>query len=213
MGKTKLLDRFINDRFVPDASATIGAAFSAHEMQVTDKSGNISNVTLALWDTGGSERFEAMARSYYKGAAAAIVCFDVTDLSSWNRAKAWVAEVQESEGPNCTIALVATKMDLIERNERTRAVAQAAAQRYAASVDVRYFETSAKLGDKIQIGNKISEPFTYVATEAWARISQQQRQQAANLAPIVRLDQPQPQTRYPSTTPAANGSGRGPCCN
>lgn len=53
--------------------------------------------TYIVQDTAGSERYEAMSRIYYRGAKAAIVCYDVTDSSSFERAKFWVAELRQHE--------------------------------------------------------------------------------------------------------------------
>jgi len=38
---------------------------------------------LHIWDTGGSERFRTMVSLYYRDAAAAIICYDVTDEASF----------------------------------------------------------------------------------------------------------------------------------
>lgn len=48
-------------------------------------------------DTAGSERYEAMSRIYYRGAKAAIVCYDLSDGSSFDRAKFWINELQQNE--------------------------------------------------------------------------------------------------------------------
>ncbi|MEQ2200442.1 hypothetical protein XENOCAPTIV_029446 [Xenoophorus captivus] len=56
---------------------TIGAAFVAKPIQVGDKV-----ITLGIWDTAGSERYEAMSRIYYRGARAAVVCYGKSTQSS-----------------------------------------------------------------------------------------------------------------------------------
>ena len=38
-----------------------------------------------------------MTRMYYRGAKAAIVCYDVTDRSSLERARQWISQLQEAE--------------------------------------------------------------------------------------------------------------------
>ena len=35
-----------------------------------------TRITLGIWDTAGSERYESMSRIYYRGTAAAVVCYD-----------------------------------------------------------------------------------------------------------------------------------------
>lgn len=50
-----------------------------------------------MQDTAGSERYEAMSRIYYRGAKAAILCFDLTDKSSFDRIRFWIGELRQHE--------------------------------------------------------------------------------------------------------------------
>uniref|UniRef100_V9L127 Ras-related protein Rab-24-like protein n=1 Tax=Callorhinchus milii TaxID=7868 RepID=V9L127_CALMI len=93
VGKTSLVERYVHNRFLNGPyQNTIGAAFVAKLIHVGEKA-----ITLGIWDTAGSERYESMSRIYYRGARAAVVCFDLTDSSSFARAKFWVNEVQSCE--------------------------------------------------------------------------------------------------------------------
>lgn len=38
-----------------------------------------------------------MSRIYYRGAKGAVVCYDLTDITSFERAKFWVTELQKNE--------------------------------------------------------------------------------------------------------------------
>lgn len=49
---------------------------------------------------------------YYRGAAAAIVVYDITSPDSFARAKSWVRELQRQGNPNIVIALAGNKSDL-----------------------------------------------------------------------------------------------------
>jgi len=69
-----------------------------------------SSVVLRIWDTAGSERYESMTRMYYKGANAAIVCFDLSDVSSFEKVDFWISELRENE-PDCLLFLAGTKCD------------------------------------------------------------------------------------------------------
>jgi Ras-related protein Rab-24 len=82
-GKTSLVERFLNERFTGENryQNTIGAAYGAKRVHLdADRA-----VAMGVWDTAGSERYEAISRIYYRGAAAAVVCYDVTDADSWSR--------------------------------------------------------------------------------------------------------------------------------
>ena len=52
-------------------------------------------VELSLWDTAGQERFHSLGPIYYRDAAAALIVFDITDIDSFERAKAWVKELYQ----------------------------------------------------------------------------------------------------------------------
>ncbi|KAK9816502.1 hypothetical protein WJX72_001178 [[Myrmecia] bisecta] len=109
VGKSCLVDRYINGLFEGTPRNTIGAAFAAKKIQVS--SGRV--ITLGVWDTAGAERFESLSRMYYNGARAAIVCFDATNLASFNKLKFWVNEVQQSQ-PGCMVYIAITKCDLLD---------------------------------------------------------------------------------------------------
>ncbi|KAI8479775.1 Ras- protein Rab-24 [Branchiostoma belcheri] len=95
---------------------TIGAAFGAKRVEVDGKL-----VTLGIWDTAGSERYEAMSKIYYRGAKAAVVCYDLTDDASFERAKFWVKELNDNEEA-CKVYLCGTKLDLVQENRKARKV-------------------------------------------------------------------------------------------
>ena len=58
------------------------------------------------------ERYRSLAPMYYRGAAAAIVVYDITNKESFNGAKSWVKELQRRGDPNVIIALAGNKADL-----------------------------------------------------------------------------------------------------
>jgi hypothetical protein len=49
---------------------------------------------------------------YYRGAAAAVVVYDITKEESFDGAKKWVTELQRRGDPNVVIALAGNKSDL-----------------------------------------------------------------------------------------------------
>lgn len=155
VGKTSLVERYVHNRFlVGPYQNTIGAAFVAKVMPVGSRT-----VTLGIWDTAGSERYEAMSRIYYRGAKAAIVCYDLTDRSSFQRAKFWVNELQNFE-ENCRIYLCGTKSDLLEEDRRRREIDFHDVQDYADEIKAELFETSSKTGQNVdELFQKVAEDY------------------------------------------------------
>ncbi|XP_059172762.1 ras-related protein Rab-24-like isoform X2 [Physella acuta] len=146
-GKTSLVERYIHNRFLGDTvpyQNTIGAAFGAKTVTTRNK-----NVIIGIWDTAGSERYEAMSRIYYRGARAAIVCYDLTDKSSFDRARFWIGELQKHE-EGCQIYLCGTKYDIVEENPDLRTVDEKEAKALALDVRGEVYETSSKSGKDIE---------------------------------------------------------------
>ncbi|KAM8993736.1 ras-related protein Rab-24 isoform 1-T1 [Ara ararauna] len=143
VGKSSLVERCAHRRFRPGPyQNTIGAAFVAK-------------------DTAGSERYEAMSRIYYRGARAAIVCYDLTDSGSFQRAKFWVNELQNCE-EGCRIYLCGTKSDLLEEDRRKRGVDFHDVQDYAEEIKAELFETSSKTGQSVdELFQKVAEDYVH----------------------------------------------------
>lgn len=135
VGKSCLVVRFVRDEFFEFQEPTIGAAFLTQTVTLDD-----ATVKFEIWDTAGQERYRSLAPMYYRGAAAAIVVFDITKKDSFNGAKSWVKELQRRGDPNVVIALAGNKADM----ESKRKVQTEEAQQYAQDSDIIYMETSAK---------------------------------------------------------------------
>ncbi|XP_014666003.1 PREDICTED: ras-related protein Rab-24-like [Priapulus caudatus] len=156
-GKTSLVERYLHDRFNADLpyQNTIGAAYGARRVKVGEHT-----VTMGIWDTAGSERYEAMSRIYYRGAKAAIVCYDLTDSSSFDRAKFWVNELRQHE-EKCKIYLCGTKQDLVDGDlKKHRSVDYYNTTDFADEINARVFETSSKTGNNVrELFYKVAEDF------------------------------------------------------
>ncbi|XP_058802877.1 ras-related protein Rab-24-like [Phymastichus coffea] len=155
VGKTSLMQRFVNDRFNENLAYqnTIGSAFASKEIQVGNK-----KLVLGIWDTAGSERYQAMTKGYYRGAAAALICFDMTDPETFKRAKFWMTELRSVE-ENCKMYLCATKKDLLDNGTDANPNLEVV-ERYANGVQSQLFLTSSKTGENVaEIFNTVAEDF------------------------------------------------------
>ncbi|CAB4016411.1 ras-related Rab-24-like [Paramuricea clavata] len=142
-GKTCLVTRYITDTFSPEQPSTIGAAFCRKDINVEGQL-----LSLAIWDTAGAERYQAMSSMYYRNAKAALICFDLTDASSFEKADYWVKQILTNE-PNCKMYLCGTKLDLIEDEIKERAVSKNSAEHFAKGCNAEVFETSSKTGTNV----------------------------------------------------------------
>jgi len=149
VGKSSLVLRFVKEQFSEYQESTIGAAFLTKSVDVGDG----SVVKFEIWDTAGQERYHSLAPMYYRGAAAAIVVYDLTNRQSFVRAKSWVKELQRQGKDNVVIALAGNKLDL----EENRQVESEEAKLYAEENNIFFIETSAKTN------HNVSEVFRMIA--------------------------------------------------
>ena len=132
--------RFARGDFYEFQEPTIGAAFMTQTVSLRD-----INVKFEIWDTAGQERYRSLAPMYYRGAAAAVVVYDITSLDSFEGAKRWVAELKSLHTPDIVICLTGNKVDMDSR----RAVETEMGAQYAREQGVMFIETSAKTGQNV----------------------------------------------------------------
>lgn len=113
-------------------------------MDVTNKDLVVDgfNISLALWDTSGQERFSALRKRYYQGANGVIFVYDITRPESYRHIeKRWIPEVNEVL-EDYVPALWGTKADLADQ----RVVSKNSGDRLARRMQAYFFETSALSG-------------------------------------------------------------------
>ena len=68
---------------------TIGVEFGSRTVKIAEK-----NIKLQIWDTAGQESFKSITRSYYRGAAGALLVYDITRKETFNHLTRWLEEVR-----------------------------------------------------------------------------------------------------------------------
>ncbi|KUF84732.1 Ras-related protein Rab-7a [Phytophthora nicotianae] len=85
VGKTSLMNQYVNQKFSNQYKATIGADFLTKEIMLDDKL-----VTMQIWDTAGQERFQSLGVAFYRGADACVLVYDITNPKvQKQRAQEW----------------------------------------------------------------------------------------------------------------------------
>lgn len=111
IGKTSLTTRFVEGTFNGQYQKTIGVDYLEKRMYVPSIH---EEVTFYLYDTAGQEEYNAMTRSFYRGAGAAMIAFSTVDRDSFLAVPSWISKVREECG-RIPIILVQTKIDLLEQ--------------------------------------------------------------------------------------------------
>lgn len=147
VGKSCLVVRFAKEEFYENQEPTIGAAFMTQTVELEKPK---ALVKFEIWDTAGQERYRSLAPMYYRGAAAAVIVYDVTSRESFEGARSWVHELQGmSAAESLVIALCGNKVDLVD-GEMQRQVETEVAENYAKENGILFLETSAKTGKNVK---------------------------------------------------------------
>jgi small GTP-binding protein len=144
VGKTGL-SLVLNNQPFEATDSTPGRRVWALDSREVSIGGNVTQTReTLLWDLAGQPQFRIVRPLYYRGSAGAVFMFDVTMPHTLARIEDWVSECHNviSGAPG---VLIGNKIDLKDKRLVDRSTAEARASR----LGLRYFETSAKLGQNI----------------------------------------------------------------
>lgn len=100
VGKTSIVERLTENKFSLNQKTSVAVAYSTKQM-VVDKH---TTVKFDIWDTAGQERFRSISALFYRGSAAAIIVYDITDRKSFETAKNyWLKQLRMHAVKDCII--------------------------------------------------------------------------------------------------------------
>ena len=134
VGKTCLINRYVNDKFYMNEMHTLGVDFLLKEVNFKE-----NNYKLQIWDTAGQEKFECIVNSYIRDINACILVFDVNCSKTFNRVKKWYQKVRELNENKIYVCLVGTKTDM-----NLRQVNQKELNTFIEQYSLDYVECSSK---------------------------------------------------------------------
>ena len=141
VGKTCILRRFVENKFLKNHLATIGIDFKTKTLNI-----NNQEIKLKIWDTAGQERFRNITTQYYKGADGIVLVYDVTDEASYEKIKDWMDQIlSNTQQEEIGLVLLGNKCDMEPRN-----VTEDQGKKMAEELKISYFETSALTGQGIK---------------------------------------------------------------
>eukprot|EP00921_Rhytidocystis_pertsovi_P005019 GHVQ01008687.1.p1 GENE.GHVQ01008687.1~~GHVQ01008687.1.p1 ORF type:complete len:211 (-),score=22.05 GHVQ01008687.1:150-782(-) len=185
VGKTSLMNQYVNKKFTNQYKATIGADFLTKDVIIDDK-----QVTLQIWDTAGQERFQSLGVAFYRGADCCVLVFDLTNPKSFESLDSWRDEflVQASprDAENFPFVSIGNKLD--ESTKRKVNGSRAAAWCKSKN-NIPYFETSAKNAVNVD------QAFEEIARKA---LKQEHTEDQIYLPETLTLNSTQQELRPPS---------------
>lgn len=149
VGKTSIVQRYVNNIFLLDYRATIGTYISKKICKF-EALGN-AQVRFVIWDIAGQPQFTRIRPAYLADSGAIMIVYDVSSRESFdNVKKIWYEDVKKVELTDSVIVLVGNKMDLEERQ-----VTYAEGEALANELGMDYIETSAKSGENVEDAHRL----------------------------------------------------------
>ena len=143
VGKTSIINQYIDQTFDEANAATIGANYS--EKVITK---NNKEYELNIWDTAGQEKFHSVGKHFYKDAYIVCLVYDITSQDSLVQLKEiWYPDIKKFGEKYTILAVVGNKSDLYENDNLAD---ENQAKEFAQSINAIFMLTSAKTGDGIE---------------------------------------------------------------
>lgn len=145
VGKTSLINQYIEESFNEDYKPTLGANIIRKDIIVEEI--NV-RVRLIMWDLAGQEKYNVIRSMYFQGCSAALFVFDLTRNNTFENIESkWLKDFKKYVKKEGAYMLIGNKNDL----EEQRTVSKAEAKKFSEKIDATAFiETSAKTGDNVE---------------------------------------------------------------
>lgn len=158
IGKTSLLNRFVNNKFQDSYQETVGIDMFNHDVVINYKNNTKIEISLLIYDFGGQKYWKSIRSSFYQKTRGIILVYDVENIESFEALESWHYEALEQIGNAVPFILIGNKSDL--KNKIGKDLLNAFLTKYK----LKHFETSAKTGEMVltafqQICEEIYENF------------------------------------------------------
>lgn len=162
VGKSCLMNRFVNNHFDDHSFHTIGVEFLNKDIEI-----NGETYTMQIWDTAGQERFKSLRTPFYRGSDICMLTFAVDDRTSFRNLAMWRNEflyyADVKNASSFPFVVVANKVD---NGPEKREVSEGEIQCWCnENGKIPFVETSAK--DAINV-----EAAFAIAVESWSRLEE-----------------------------------------
>lgn len=74
---------------------------------------NSDLVKLRIWDTAGQDNYQSITRSYYRGAACALLVYDITRHATFDNLTTWLKNDKKYSNSNVVILLIGNKKEFL----------------------------------------------------------------------------------------------------
>jgi len=140
VGKSCLIKRYCEEKFVGKYVTTIGIDYGVKPVQVPGH----GSVRVNFWDVAGGDEYFDIRNEFYRDVQGAVLVFDVSSRGTFDKLDSWMKEAASHGAKEPAMLLIGNKTD------KKRDVSEAEAKAWASSRDMQYMETSAKDGSGVK---------------------------------------------------------------
>ena len=149
VGKTSLINVYIEHSFKEDYKPTLGANIIRKDVFIEDIN---AKCRLILWDLAGQEKYNVIRSMYFQGCVGALFVYDVTRHNTFNDIRErWLKDFKKYVKKEGTYVLIGNKIDLEDERTVTMEEGSSLADEIEAS---SFVETSAKTNQNVELAFK-----------------------------------------------------------
>ena len=147
VGKTSLVERFVNNRFDEKYLTTIGVKISEKLLPPCKdmRTGESIQHTFLIWDIAGLEKFDTVSTHYFRGAAGALAVADLTRPDTISDLNPLCKKFKEIN-PGACLQIIGNKIDLVDSASSVDPELAAVADAFSSPLSI----TSAKTGESVE---------------------------------------------------------------
>jgi len=143
VGKTSLINQFIEEGFQDDYKPTLGANIVRKDVSLDGV-----KVRLIMWDLAGQEKYRVVRSMYFQGCEGALLVYDITRYNTLESIDSkWLRDFKKYVKKKGAFVVIGNKSDLEEQRVVTVERGKELARKIKAS---HFIETSAKVGENIE---------------------------------------------------------------
>ncbi|KAJ3438105.1 ras and ef-hand domain-containing protein [Anaeramoeba flamelloides] len=143
VGKSCLLQRFVDNTFSFDMIATVGLDFRTETREISGE-----QVKVQIWDTAGQDNFRKITSNYYRNANGVAIVYDITKKPTFDKVTTWFEEIDQKAPQHIVKIVFGNKIDL----ENERVIDSKSGEDLAKQYNSKFYEMSALSGVGVNEG-------------------------------------------------------------
>jgi Ras-related protein Rab-11A len=145
VGKTSLINQYIEQSFEEDYKPTLGANIIRKDVFVDEIN---ASVRLIMWDLAGQEKYNVIRSMYFQGCVGALLVYDVTRHNTFETINSkWLKDFKKYVKKEGIYILIGNKIDLKDQ----KVVSTEDGESFSKEINASDFiETSAKYGENVE---------------------------------------------------------------